>query len=61
LFDAIRRVAMAPIGAQTIFADAIDDKAASFYATFGFTPLIARPRTMYLPMATASRLLSSGA
>lgn len=59
LFDAIKTVATAPIGAHAIFADAIDDKAASFYAAFGFTPLIERPRTLYLPVATASRLLSS--
>lgn len=57
LFDAIRTVATAPIGAHAIFADAIDDKAAAFYAAFGFIPLIQRPHTLYLPMATASRLL----
>jgi ribosomal protein S18 acetylase RimI-like enzyme len=59
LFDAIRTVATAPIGAHAIFADAIDDKAASFYASFGFVPLIERPRTLYLPVATALGLLST--
>ena len=58
LFDAIKTVATAPIGAHAIFADAIDNKAASFYATFGFTPLLRRPRTLYLPVATALKLLS---
>lgn len=58
LFDAIRTVAISPIGAHAIFADAIDDKAASFYAAFGFTPLLERPRTLYLPVATALSLLS---
>jgi GNAT superfamily N-acetyltransferase len=58
LFDAIKTVATAPIGAHAIFADAIDDKAAAFYAAFGFTPLIRRPRTLYLPVATALSLLS---
>ena len=53
LFDAIRTVATAPIGAHAIFADAIDDRAASFYAAFGFVPLVTRPHTLYLPMATA--------
>jgi len=57
LFDAIATVANAPIGAHAIFADAIDDAAASFYAAFGFTPLLARPRTLYLPIATALTLL----
>ena len=59
LFDAIKTVAMAPIGAHAIFADAIDDKAAAFYASFGFTPLINRPHTLYLTMATALKQLSS--
>ena len=58
LFDAIMTVATAPIGAHAIFADAIDDKAAAFYATFGFMPLIQRPRTLYLPVSTALSLLS---
>ena len=58
LFDAIRTIATAPIGAHTIFADAIDDKAAAFYVAFGFTPLIRQPRTLYLPVAAALSLLS---
>ena len=58
LFDAIKTVATAPIGAHAIFADAIDDKAAAFYPAFGFTPLIRRPRTLYLPVMTALSLLS---
>lgn len=59
LFDAIKTVATAPIGAHAIFADAIDDKAASFYAAFGFAPLVTWPRRLYLPMATALSQLSS--
>jgi hypothetical protein len=51
-------VTTAPIGAHAIFADAIDDKAAAFHASFGFTPLIKRPRTLYLPVATALSQLS---
>ena len=58
LFDAIRTVAEAPIGAHAIFADAIDEQAAAFYAAVGFTALIDRPNTLYLPVATAQRLLS---
>jgi ribosomal protein S18 acetylase RimI-like enzyme len=58
LFDAIRTVATAPIGAHAIFADAIDNQAAAFYAAFGFTPLVRRPHTLYLPVATALSLLS---
>jgi hypothetical protein len=51
-------VATAPIGAHAIFADAIDDQAAAFYAAFGFMPLIQRPRSLYLPVATALSLIS---
>lgn len=57
LFDAIKTVATAPIGAHAIFADAIDDRAVAFYAGFGFAPLIRRPHTLYLPVATALSLL----
>jgi len=57
LYDAVKTVATAPIGAHAIFADAIDDKAAAFYAAFGFTPLIGRPHTLFLPIATALGLL----
>ncbi len=57
LFDAIKTVATAPIGAHAIFADAIDTRAAAFYASFGFTPLVKRPETLYLPVATALELL----
>ncbi len=60
LFDAIKTVATAPIGAHAIFADAIDDRAAAFYEAFGFTPLMRRTRTLYLPVTTALGLLSPG-
>ena len=59
LFDAIKTVATAPIGVHAIFADAIDDDAASFYRAFGFTPLIERPRTLYLPVMSALTLLEA--
>jgi len=59
LFDSIKSVATSSIGAHAIFADAIDDKAALFYAAFGFVPLIERPRTLYLPVTTALSLLST--
>jgi len=58
LFDAIKTVATAPIGAHAIFADAIDDSVAAFYAAFGFTPLVRRPSTLYLPITTALGLVS---
>lgn len=59
LFDAIRTVATAPIGAHAIFADAIDERATAFYASFGFTPLMTRPHTLYLPISTAKTLIGN--
>jgi ribosomal protein S18 acetylase RimI-like enzyme len=47
LFDAIRTVAKAPIGAHAIFADAIDDHAVAYYEKFGFTSLVGRPRACF--------------
>ncbi|MFZ2871150.1 GNAT family N-acetyltransferase [Zavarzinia sp.] len=53
LFDAIKTVASAPIGAHAIFADAIDAPALAFYEAYGFTALKDQPRRLYLPVATA--------
>jgi hypothetical protein len=58
LFDSIKTVATAPIGAHATFVDAIDDKALAFYAAFGFTPLVQRTRPLHPPGATAFSLLS---
>jgi ribosomal protein S18 acetylase RimI-like enzyme len=58
LIDAIRTVATAPIGAHAVFADAIDDQAAVFYANFGFMRLESRPMTLFLPVETAMALIS---
>lgn len=57
LFDVIHTVAIAPIGAHAIFADAIDQKAVEFYLAYGFTPLLEHPRKLYLPLAVASKLI----
>lgn len=58
LYDAILRVASSPIGAHAIFADAIDEKAKAFYRKHQFVPFTSRPRTLFLPIATALQLLS---
>lgn len=51
LYDAIRTVSAAPIGAHAVFADAIDDAAAAFYAAHGFVPLTGRASTLFLPIS----------
>ena len=43
---------------EALLFDAIDDRAAMFYAAFGFSPLLERPRTLYLPIETGLALLS---
>lgn len=57
LFDAIRTIATAPIGAHAVFADAIDGRAAAFYEAFGFTPLLERPNSLYLPISVAMDII----
>jgi len=57
VFDAVKRVATAPIGAHAIFADAIDEAAGLFYRELGFMPLVSRPNAYYLPIVTAMKLL----
>lgn len=57
VFDAIKTVATASIGAHAIFADAIDQRAADFYESLGFVPLASRPNTLYLPVASAMGLI----
>ena len=58
LFDAIRTVATAPLGAHAVFAEAIDQKAAASYEGFGFMPLTGKPLTFFLPIETARGLIA---
>ena len=58
LYNAISRVAQAPIGAYAICADAIDEDATVFYLKHQFQPLLSRPQTLFLPMKTAQALFS---
>jgi hypothetical protein len=59
LYDAISRVATSPVGAHAICADAIDEAAAAFYREHQFQPLVSRPRSLFLPMKTALKLVRS--
>lgn len=58
LYDAIGRVAKAPIGAYAICADATNEDATAFYTKHQFQPLVSRPQTLFLPMKTAQDLVS---
>jgi hypothetical protein len=57
LYDAIGRVAKAPIGAYAICADAINEDATAFYTKHQFQPLVSRPQSLFLPMKTALALV----
>ena len=56
LYDAISRVAKAPIEAYAICADAINEDATAFYQKHQFQPLVSRAQTLFLPMKTAQDL-----
>ena len=66
LYDAISRVAKAPLGAYAIcadatadaIADAIDELAAASYRDHQFQPLVSRPQSLFLPIKTALALVS---
>jgi hypothetical protein len=53
LYDAISRVAKAPVGAYAICADTTDEVAVAFYHDHQFQPLVSRPQSLFLPMKTA--------
>jgi ribosomal protein S18 acetylase RimI-like enzyme len=58
LADAAVRSARGDPAAFTLLVDAKDEDAAAFYRKNGFTPLDSRPLTLFLPIATALKLLS---
>jgi GNAT superfamily N-acetyltransferase len=57
LVDAIRRTLQSPLAVFTLLVDAKNNDAVAFYRHHGFQPLVSRPRTLFLPLATAERIL----
>jgi GNAT superfamily N-acetyltransferase len=57
LADAFRRTLQAPPAAYTILVDAKNDQAVAFYQHHGFRSLLSQPRTLFLPLATAAKVL----
>jgi len=47
-----------PPAVFALLVDARNDDAVAFYRRFGFAPLSSQPRTLFLPMATAEKLLT---
>lgn len=57
LADAIRRSAQAAPASFTLLVDAKDESAAAFYRKHGFIPLASRSLSLFLPIATALKLM----
>jgi ribosomal protein S18 acetylase RimI-like enzyme len=56
LADAATRTSTAASAAFTLLVDAKNDQAVAFYQRFGFRILASRPRTLFLPLATAYKV-----
>jgi ribosomal protein S18 acetylase RimI-like enzyme len=57
LADAAARALKADAAAFTLLVDAKNDQAVAFYQRFGFRVLASQPRTLFLPLATAQKVL----
>jgi GNAT superfamily N-acetyltransferase len=57
LADAASRTMQSPPAVFALLVDAKNDQAVAFYKRYGFRPLASLPRTLFLPMATAEKLL----
>ncbi len=59
LADALLRVSQADVGVYALLVDAKDDTAESFYRRFGFETLEEGTQKLYLPIATALKLIGN--
>jgi ribosomal protein S18 acetylase RimI-like enzyme len=57
LMDAMRRSMRLPPAVYAVLVDAKNDQAAAFYSRYGFRSFVNQPRTLFLPMATAEKVL----
>jgi ribosomal protein S18 acetylase RimI-like enzyme len=57
LADAARRVVRIPPAVYALVVNAKNDQVVAFYQRYLFRPLLSQPRTLYLPMATAAKVL----
>ena|SRR3984885_615927 len=57
LADAAARTMTGDAAAFTLLVDAKNDSAVAFYQRFGFRTLASQPRTLFLPLATAQKVL----
>lgn len=57
LADATMRAVKADIAAFMLVVDAKNDQAIAFYRRYGFRAIGGQPRTLFLPLATARKIL----
>ena len=57
LADATRRTLLAPPAVYALVVDAKNDRVVAFYERFLFRPMVGQPRTLFLPLATAEKVL----
>ena len=57
LVDAVNRTMQDAAAAFAMLVDAKNDQAVAFYQRYGFRPMAGKPRTLFLPLATAQKTL----
>jgi len=57
LMNAVHRTAQDAAAAFALFVDAKNDEAVAFYERYGFRAIAGKPRTLFLPLATAQTTL----
>jgi len=57
LADAVNRTLKAPPAVFALLVDAKNDVAVAFYQRYGFRQFANQPRTLFLPMSTAEKIL----
>ena len=55
--NAVHKTMRDAAAAFALIVDAKNDQAVAFYRRYGFRPLAEKPRTLFLPLATAQKLL----
>jgi GNAT superfamily N-acetyltransferase len=57
LMNAVHRTSHDAAAAFALLVDAKNDQAAAFYRRYGFRPIVDKPRTLFVPLATAQKTL----
>jgi GNAT superfamily N-acetyltransferase len=57
LMNAVHRTMQDAAAAFALLVDAKNDLVAGFYRRYGFRPIAGKPRTLFLPLATAQKTL----